>query len=90
MSEVDTEEPQVENDVEQQTDQEVEDQPNYIENFVDNVIDGNNSTAKEDFDNAIAFKVTQALDTSKQHIATNIFNQEMQDDSTQEDDESST
>lgn len=90
MSEVDTEEPQIEDDVEQQVDQEVEDQPNYIENFVDNVIDGNNSTAKEDFDNAIAFKVTQALDASKQQIASSIFNQEMQDDSTQEDDESST
>ena len=90
MSEVETEEPQVEDDVEQQVDQEVEDQPNYIENFVDNVIDGNNSTAKEDFDNAIALKVTQALDASKQQIAGIIFNQETQDDSTQEDDESST
>ena len=89
MSEVDTEEPQVEDDVEQEVDQEVEDQPNYIENFVDNVIDGNNSTAKEDFDNAIALKVTQALDASKQQIAGSIFNQETQDDSTQEDDESS-
>jgi len=73
MSEVDTEEPQVEDDVEQEVDQEVEDQPNYIENFVDNVIDGNNSTAKEDFDNAIALKVTQALDASKQQIAGSIL-----------------
>jgi len=90
MSEVDTEEPQVEDDVEQQVDQEVDDQPNYIENFVDNVIDGNNSTAREDFDNAIAMKVTQTLDASKQQIAGSIFNQEIEDDSTQEDDESST
>ena len=86
MSEVETEEPQVEDDIEQ----EVEVQPNYVENFVDNVINGNNSTAREDFDNAIAFKVTQTLDASKQQIASDIFNQETQDDSTQEDDESST
>jgi len=90
MSEVDTEEPQVENEVEQEVDQEVEDQPNYIENFIDNVIDGNNSTAREDFDNAIALKVTQSLDASKQQIASDIFNQEIENDSTQEDDESST
>ena len=89
MSEVETEEPQVENDVEQEVEQEVEVQPNYVENFVDNVIDGNNSTAREDFDNAIALKVTQALDASKQHIAGDIFNLGTQDDSTQEDDESS-
>ena len=90
MSEVETEEPQVENEIEQEVEQEVEVQPNYIENFIDNVIDGNNSTAREDFDNAIAFKVTQALDATKQDIASNIFNQEIEDDSTQEDDESST
>ena len=89
MSEVETEEPQVEDNVEKVEDQEVEDQPNFIENFVDNVIDGNNSTAREDFDNAIALKVTQALDASKQQVASSIFNQEIQDDSTQKDDESS-
>ena len=89
MSEVETEEPQIEDDVEQEVDQEVEDQPNYIENFVDYVIDGNNSTAKEDFDNAIALKVTQALDASKQQVASSIFNQEIENASTQEDDESS-
>tara|TARA_R100001460_G_scaffold89565_3_gene131102 strand:+ start:105 stop:365 length:261 start_codon:yes stop_codon:yes gene_type:complete len=86
MSEVETEEPQVENDVEQ----EVEAQPNYVENFVDNVIDGSNSTAREDFDNAIALKVTQALDASKQQMANYIYNQELENDSTQENDESST
>tara|TARA_R100000697_G_scaffold87542_1_gene99442 strand:- start:250 stop:522 length:273 start_codon:yes stop_codon:yes gene_type:complete len=90
MSEVETEEPQVENEVEQEDEQQDEVMPNYVENFVDNVIDGNNSTAREDFDNAIAFKVTQTLDASKQQIASDIFNQETQDDSTQEDDESST
>ena len=50
MSEVETEEPQVENDVEQEDEQQDEVMPNYVENFVDNVIDGNNSTAREDFD----------------------------------------
>ena len=40
MSEVETEEPQVENDVEQEVEQEVEVQPNYVENFVDNVTSG--------------------------------------------------
>jgi len=90
MSDVEIEEPQVEDSVEQETEQESEVQPNHIENFVDNVIDGNNSTAREDFDNAIAYKVTQALDDSKQQIASYIFNQEIENDSTQEDDESST
>ena len=87
MSEVETQEPEIEDSVEQDVEQEVEVQPNYIENFIDNVIDGNNSTAKEDFDNAIALKVTQALDASKQQIASDIFNQEIENDSTQEDDE---
>jgi hypothetical protein len=90
MSEVETEEPQVENDAEQEVEQEVEDQPNYVENFVDNVVDGSNSSAKNDFENAIALKVTQALDNKKQEVAKSIFNQEIENDSTQEDDESST
>ena len=74
--------------VETEVEQEDEVQPNYIENFVDNVVDGNNSTAKDDFDNAIALKVTAALDASKQQLAGSIFNQGTENDQPQEDDES--
>ncbi len=47
---------------------------NYVDNFVSNVIDGNNSSAKEDFLNAISLKVSNALDQRKKEISQNIFN----------------
>ena len=90
MSEVETAEVEVENEVEQEVEAQPEVQPNYVSNFVDNVVDGSNSAAKEDFDNVLALKITQALDTKKQDIASSLFNQGQEDGRSQENDESST
>tara|TARA_R100001460_G_scaffold102449_2_gene147057 strand:- start:17 stop:277 length:261 start_codon:yes stop_codon:yes gene_type:complete len=85
MSDVETAEPELEQEVEQED----EVQPNYIENFVDNVVDGSNSAAKDDFDNAIAIKITQALDAKKQDLASSFFNQGIEDGQPQQDDQGS-
>ena len=91
MSEVETAEAELEQETEtdeNEVEQEVEVEPNYIENFIDNVVDGSNSAAKEDFENAMALKVTAALDAQKQGVANNFFNQEVEDESTEQDDQS--
>ena len=80
MSEAETADPEV--------DQEQELEPNNIGNFIDNVLDGSNSAAKENFDNAIALKITQSLDTEKQNLASSLFNQEQENGQPQENDES--
>ena len=51
----------------------------YVENMIDNIVDGHNSAAKEDFDNAIAMKITQALDAKKQEVAASLYNEDMHD-----------
>jgi len=80
MSEAETAEPEV--------DQEQELEPNHIGNFIDNVLDGSNSAAKDHFDNAIALKITQSLDTEKQNLASSLFNQEHENGQPQKNDAS--
>ena len=85
MSEVET----TELEVDQEVEQEIQVQPNYVDNFVTNVIDGNNSVAKEDFENSLSLKVTQAMDDYKQKIASEIFNQGSDNGQPQQDDQGS-
>jgi len=83
MSELETAEPELDQEVEQEV------QPNYVDNFVTNVIDGNNSVAKEDFENSLSLKITQAMDDHKRNIASHIFNQGSEDGQSQQDDQGS-
>ena len=51
----------------------------HIESMIDHIVDGQNSAAKEDFDNALAMKITQALDAKKQEVAASLYNEDMHD-----------
>lgn len=53
---------------------------NYVDQFVDDVVDGNNSSAKENFLNAISLKVNDALDQRKKEISQTIFNGSTQEE----------
>ena len=46
---------------------------NFAENFVDSIINDKSTNAKQDFENAITQKITQALADRKQELATSTF-----------------
>lgn len=56
-----------------------------INSMIDKIIDGDNASAKEDFESLIAAKLSSALDAKKQEVAQSIYqNQEVTDDEDQE------
>lgn len=48
----------------------------YIQSMVDDIVDGSSSAAKEQFENALAMKITAALDSHKQKIGASLYNED--------------
>ena len=48
----------------------------YIESMVDSIVDGSTTDAKEQFENALAIKITNALDQRKVEVGSSLYNED--------------
>lgn len=58
-----------------------------LNDFISKIIDGNNTEAKDDFENIIAHKLNAALDAKKIEVARSIYGQQEVEDSHEEGEE---
>ena len=48
----------------------------YVESMVDCIVDGSATDAKEQFENALAIKITNALDQKKKEVGSSLYNED--------------